>query len=410
MVAELLAAAPAPVKGQTPDAGKYSDASYEVCPPVTVRVLMRDGNHVSLDFYAPKSSEDLPTLLITTPYGKRVEFFQKYVRWFAPRGYVVAIADVRGRYDSEGTWDPFDGRHATDGYDLVEWLAIQPWSNGKVAMIGLSYQAWTQWWTASTAPPHLAAIVPQTAPPSGFENIPYQNGVLTAWWLQWCALMPGRTIRPIEFEKFGGLPGILDHPPFIELGAFLGVGSDTWFKQMYGQNRSTDPYWRALSYQTPQSYSKIKIPSLAFGGWFDVDHSGTSLNYQGMRRFGATPEARRPRMIIGPWVHHINTRVTDGIDYGPDAVIDADGYSTRWLDHYLKGIDNGVENDAPVYVFVMGENRWHAEQDWPLPQTRWTKYFLDSGGHANSFNGDGRLTTTPPLRSGVDNYLYDPRH
>ena len=127
-----------------------------------------------------------------------------------------------------------------------------------------------------------------------------------------------------------------------------------------------------------------------------------------MKQHGATPEARRPTLIIGPWPHGINRRVVGNFDYGPEAVIDVEGYTVRWFDHFLKGIENGVQDDPPVYVFVMGPNRWYAERDWPLPQTQWTEYYLGSGGKANSLRGDGVLSTTPPATNGLDRYVYDP--
>jgi putative CocE/NonD family hydrolase len=136
------------------------------------------------------------------------------------------------------------------------------------------------------------------------------------------------------------------------------------------------------------------------------------MNYLAMKQHGANANARRPRMVIGPWQHIINTsRKLGAFDYGDQAIIDWDGYVCRWFDHWLKGIDNGVMSDAPVHVFVMGRNQWSAEQDWPLPQTRWTKYFLRSGGHANSISGDGLLSTSPPEAAAddaLDSYTYDP--
>jgi putative CocE/NonD family hydrolase len=134
------------------------------------------------------------------------------------------------------------------------------------------------------------------------------------------------------------------------------------------------------------------------------------MNYIGMKRFGATLEARRPSLIIGPWVHGGNDRTTGEIDYGSDAKIDMEGYVIRWFDHFLKGIDNGVEKDPPVYVFVMGENKWHAEPDWPPPEAKPTKYYFLSGGHANSQNGDGVLAATPSRKELSDSYVYDPHH
>ena len=152
----------------------------------------------------------------------------------------------------------------------------------------------------------------------------------------------------------------------------------------------------------------MAVPALNITGWFDANYPGSPMNYQGMKQYGATPESRRPSLVIGPWQHAINQRVVAGFDYGPDAVIDLNGMICRWFDHFLKGIDNGVTDEPPVYVFVMGPNRWYAEQDWPLPQTNWTNYYLHSGGKANSLKGGGVLNTTPPGEESWDTYVYDP--
>ena len=395
---------------QAPDPGNYSSARYELQERRGVMVPMRDGVRLSVDIYSPKTSGNLPAILTITPYdniGSRTE-----ARWFAERGYVVVAADSRGRYDSDGTWDPFDAKHKIDGYDLVEWIAKQPWSNGKVGMIGGSYGGWTQWWTASSVPPHLTAIAPKVAPPDAFENTPYQNGVLTgAWIVNWGAMMSGRTGQIVDNGGYSGWTahdGDLKHTPYSDINAYRGMENAPWFTEWYRQNKATDPYWKGISYQGQESYSKMTVPALAFSGWFDANHPGTPMNYLGMKKHGPTAEARRPSLVIGPWVHGINESVVGGIDYGVSATIDVNGYIVRWFDHFLKGMDNGVEKDPPVYVFVMGENKWHAEQDWPLPQTQYTKYYLTSGGHANSLKGDGVLTTTPPRAEASDTYTYDP--
>jgi putative CocE/NonD family hydrolase len=197
--------------------------------------------------------------------------------------------------------------------------------------------------------------------------------------------------------------------PYTELNRNRGVIDAPWFDTWIRDNLSTSNYWKGISYQGKENYSKVTVPSLAVSGWFDANHPGTPMNYIGMKQYGATPEARRPTLIIGPWPHGTNIRNVGTIDYGPDAVIDLNGYIVRWFDHFLKGMDNGVENDPPVYVFVMGPNKWHAEKDWPLPQTQWTKYYLHGQGKANSFKGDGVLSTTAPTgQEPADTYLYDP--
>jgi len=400
-----------PGTSEAPDAGEYTAPDYDVNVTRGVLVPMQDGVELSVDIYAPAGADQpAPAILTSTPYDNNGA--RTGAVWFAQRGYVVVAADVRGRYDSGGDWDPFNPLHKTDGHDLVEWIAAQPWCTGKVGMIGGSYLGWTQWWTASTAPPHLAAIAPKVAPPDHFENLPYQNGVLVGgWMLDWAAMLSGRT------QQIAGAGGYLGwsenrqdppHTPYIEINASRGLRAGPWFEEWYRNNLSTADYWQGIAYQTPESYSNITVPSLSFTGWFDANYPGSPMNYLGMKEYGATPEARRPSMIIGPWVHGINTQSSGGIDYGPDAVIDVDGYVVRWFDHFLKGEDNGVTDDPPVYVFVMGENRWHAEEDWPLPQTEWTNYYLTSSSGANSNAGDGLLTTDAPADEGLDTYVYDP--
>ncbi len=373
--------------GQAPDPGKFSAEQFEVKATRGHKAAMRDGVRLSVDVFQPKADERFPAILIITPYGNNPGY-QKRGSWFAQRGYVVAVADSRGRFDSEGVWDPFDPKHKTDGYDLVEWLAAQPWCNGKIGMMGLSYMGWAQWWTATQAPPSLRAIVPEVAPPDQFYNVPYQNGVLVGVMLDWAGANAGRvgqTLCPGPYGGFGASDRRLNdymQLPYLKLNELRGALDSPWFEKWIRGHVASDPYWRGIAYQTPQSYAKVKVPSLAVTGWFDADFPGSPMNYLAMKKHGATAEARRPRMVIGPWQHIINTsRKLGAFDYGADAVINWDGYVCRWFDHLLKGIANGVTNDPPVHVFVMGRNRWHAEQDWPLPQTRWTKYFLHSGGH-----------------------------
>jgi putative CocE/NonD family hydrolase len=151
------------------------------------------------------------------------------------------------------------------------------------------------------------------------------------------------------------------------------------------------------------------VPALIVTGWFDANFPGSPMGYTGMKEHGATPESRNPKMIVGPWPHGINSgRILAGIDYGPDSLIDLNGYVCRWFDYWLKGIKNGAAQDPPLTTFVMGVNKWYAAKDWPLPETRWTKYYLDSGGRANSLKGDGTLSISLPTGKQFDTYQYDP--
>jgi putative CocE/NonD family hydrolase len=384
--------------GQAPEPGKYSAERFDVKATRGHKATMRDGVRLSVDVFQPQAEGRFPAILIITPYSNN-QGYRTRGTWFARRGYVVAVADSRGRYDSEGQWDPFGPQHKTDGYDLVEWLARQPWCDGKVGMMGLSYMGWTQWWTATQSPPSLRAIVPEVAPPDAMFNCPYQNGVLVTWMLtKWATKMAGRTTQVFDSDPPGGVfKTRVDERmqlPYLTLPERLGALDAPWVEKWIRGNLSTAKYWRDIAYETPQACAKVTVPSLAASGWFDADFPGTPRNYLAMKQYGVTPATRQPRLVIGPWPHIFNrSRKVGPFDYGPDALIDWDGYVCRWFDHLLKGIDNGVLNDPPVHVFVMGRNRWSAERDWPLPQTRWTKYYLHSGGHANTIGGDGLLST-----------------
>ena len=401
------------LEAQAPDATGASPEKYTILETRGHKAAMRDGIRLSVDMYRPDVNGRVPAILIHTPYNNNAAGWVERARKFARRGYVVAISDCRGRFDSEGEWDPFGAKHGSDGYDLVEWLAKQPWCDGNVGMMGQSYMGWTQWWAATQAPPSLKAIVPEVAPPDQLYNGPYQNGILVCWMMDWAAAHAGRTTQVARPGAYSGFT-VTRHRDFMELPYLKlcerrGALDAPWFETWIRDNLSTSPYWRGISYQTPEKYARVNVPSLNVSGWFDANYPGTPMNYTAMKKYGATPAARTPRMVVGPWMHSWNTtRKLAGIDFGPDAIIDWDGYVCRWFDRYLKGQKNGIENDPPVYIFVMGRNRWYIEREWPLPQTQWTKYYLHSSGKANSSSGDGALDTTPPGNEPADSYTHDP--
>lgn len=414
ILAILLSASLASLQAEAPAPGHYSEAKFEVHATRGHKAAMRDGIQLSVDVFQPKADGRFPAILIITPYSNNPGFTKRGT-WFAQRGYVVAVADSRGRFDSEGTWDPFDPKHKTDGYDLVEWLAHQPWCDGRVGMMGLSFMGWAQWWTASQAPPSLKCIVPEVAPPDAMFNTPYQNGVLVSWMVDWAGANGGRVGQTMGPGPYGGFAleerRLTDYMqlPYLKLQEVRGALDAPWYEKWIRGNTSSDKYWQDIAYQTPESYGKISVPSLAATGWFDADFPGAPMNYLAMKQHGATAEARRPRMVIGPWQHIINSnRKLGAFDYGDEAVIDWDGYVCRWFDHWLKDIDNGVEKDAPVHLFVMGRNRWRTAQDWPLPETKWTKFYFHSNGHANGIGGDGTLSTSPDHTAESDTFTYDP--
>jgi len=398
---------------QPPAVGDISPQKYEVLSELNQKAPMRDGIELTVDIFRPAGDEKFPAIVYLTPYNKTGNTARAQL--FASRGYVVINADTRGRFESGGEWDPFSPLHKRDGHDLVEWAATQPWSTGKVGMFGLSYMGWTQWWTATQAPPSLKCIVPEVAPPDNFFNCPYQNGILVCWMVDWAGMVSGRNPHSNGPGPYGGFAvnreAAYRNLPYIDFDKTRRHLPTEWWHKWILQNTAEGEYWKSIAYQTPEDYSRVKVPSLAATGWFDANFSGTPSNYLGVKKFGATPEARQPRMVIGPWEHIINTqRVAANIDFGPQAIIDWNGYVCRWFDYHLKGIENGVLNDPPIHLFVMGLNQWRTATEWPLPETQWTKYYLHSEGKANSSAGNGRLSTVPPGDEPEDRYVYDPEN
>ena len=174
------------------------------------------------------------------------------------------------------------------------------------------------------------------------------------------------------------------------------------------EHSKLDSWWESRRYQN--KYERVRVPVLGISGWYDDEQVGTPLNFIGVTTRGATAEVRRSqKLLLGPWPHAVNSATKLGeVEFGPDAVIDMNDYWLRWFDYWLKGIDNGLMKEPPVRIFVMGENVWRNENEWPIARTRWTKFYLHSNGHANTLSGDGTLSTMAPANESEDNYTYDP--
>ena len=392
---------------ETPrDRGPISEPKFEVEIRPGVRAPMRDGVKLSTDLYLPKGAEKAPVILIRTPYRKEMEELRG--RFYARRGYVVAVQDVRGRFASEGQWEPFV-HEAEDGYDAIEWLARQPWANGKVGMIGASYVGWVQWWAASLHPPHLTAMIPNVSPPDPFHNMPYDHGALLLLGsLRWADVVEsnatgdvsGKTAATIDHKNLAELVKAL---PVIDLDkAVLGKESTYW--RRWAAHPSPDKYWAGAMFS--DKLKAVNIPVFHQSGWFDGDGIGSKINYLTMAAYGHVNQ----KLTIGPWDHTDSaTQVTEQRIFGSAAAIDLQRDYLRWFDHWLKGMDNDIMKEPPVSLFVMGSNRWLHGRAYPLPETHFDKLYLSSGGHANTSEGDGKLSFSPPgAKQAVDCYRYDP--
>jgi putative CocE/NonD family hydrolase len=372
----------------------------------SARVPMRDGVKLATDVYRPEKDGKHPAILVRTPYKK--EMGRLTGMYYARRGYAVAIQDCRGRFASEGAWEPFVNE-AKDGYDAVEWLAKQPWCSGKVGMIGGSYVGWVQWWAASERPPHLVTIIPNVAPPDPFYNVPYEYGTFlllgAIWWADVLetgatADITGRKFQEVSEKKYHQL---LKKLPVVELDkAVLGKENPYWRKWI--EHPTEDDYWRAASFS--HRLAKVRIPVFHQSGWFDGDGIGSKLNYARMAALGHPNQ----KLVLGPWGHtDVATRWHAGHDFGPEALRDLPRDYLRWFDYWLKGVENGVLKEPLVSLFVMNANKWLHGPKYPLPGTRFEKWYLAGGGKANTSLGDGQLLREPPPKgSAPDRYRYDP--
>jgi putative CocE/NonD family hydrolase len=381
-------------------------AAQEITVDSNVSVPMRDGVQLATDIYRPAGDGKFPVILIRTPYQK--DMVELKARYFARRSYAVAVQDCRGRFRSAGTWEPFM-HEGDDGYDTIEWLAAQPWSTGKVGMIGGSYLGWVQWWAASRNPPHLVTIIPNVAPPDPFYNIPYEYGTFfllgAIWWAdvlesEATADLSGAAMSQIGEKKYAKL---LSSLPVIDLDKAV-LGKENRYWRAWIAHPINDEFWTPANFL--DRLEKVNIPVFHQSGWFDGDGIGSKLNYLKMRSCGHPYQ----KLVLGPWGHTDTAmRRAGDRDFGEAAIIDLQEQYLRWLDHWLKDVDNGIEQEPLVSLFVMGTNRWLHGSEYPLPQTQLEKWYLTSAGHANTSRGDGRLSTSaPPADMPPDRYTYDP--
>lgn len=385
-----------------------SQPTYEIVVDSNIGVPMRDGIALATDIYRPDADGTFPVILVRTPYKKEMNELQ--AKYFARRGYVYAVQDCRGRFASPGTWTPFFNE-PDDGYDAVEWLAVQPWANGKVGMIGASYLGWVQWWAARNRPPHLTTIIPNVSPPDPYFNIPYEYGSLfllgAIWWADVLeqdatADLSGKAMMEIGKKEYHDL---LKHLPVIDLDSIV-LGRRNQYWRDWIAHPDNDDYWDSVSFL--RRLGDLDIPVYHQSGWFDGDGIGSKLNYLTMKADGHGNQ----KLVIGPWGHSPTATRWGPLDtdFGPNAIVDLETSYTRWLDRWLLGIDNGIDREPLVSVFVMGSNQWLYGDEYPLPETKFTRFYLTSGGQANTAEGNGVLSSDLPGEGSAayDSYTYDP--
>lgn len=373
--------------------GAVSDSGFAVIIDPAVPMEARDGT-VLMNFVGRPSGEGpWGVVMERTPY---LRIDTAAALFWASRGFIYVKQDVRGRGGSGGVLD-MNAMQESDGYDAVEWAARLPGANGKVGMIGRSNPGLYAWYAAIAAPPHLAAIAPAVATADPLRIVPYIDMVFSPTIVPWLCLTQVREtmsdMSNLDVETaFNSLP-------VIESAQKAGCGRPKYWNDWF-EHQSDDAYWRALSIE--RRLNRVKVPVLGIGGWYD-DARGTIRNYMGIDSLKVKPFQR---LFMDAGAHK-------GIDYvngsfGATARVDSRMLQLRWFDHYLKGVDNGVDREPPVDIFITGDNTWRKEKEFPLARTVWTDFYLHSGGKANGGAGDGTLSTTPPKSEPADTFTYDP--
>jgi putative CocE/NonD family hydrolase len=376
---------------------------------------MRDGCRLVADVYrpfpTPAQPGPWPVLLMRQPYGRDIASTVVYAHptWYARRGFIVVIQDVRGRGDSEGSFYAFRNE-IEDGYDTVRWAARLPGSNGRVGMYGFSYQGSTQLLAALARPPELRALAPHMTAFDLDTGWFYRGGLLQlSTTLNWANQMLREDSRRLgareaerlldeSYQNTGRLSGLLpvrDASPIVreDLPSY---GAD-WIR-----NPSGSAYWK--EFNLLDRISELGLPMFHISGWYDLYLRGSVDGYRAMAR-----QHGGQFLLASPWVHIPWGNLIGGADLGSAAVPDIDDLQARWFHHWL-------DTDAPGPIppelsgcryFCLGENAWRTSSTWPPPEAKPQTWFLCSNGRANSRFGDGRLSEE--AATGPDDlYNYDP--
>jgi uncharacterized protein len=368
---------------------------YHVKIENNVPATMRDGVVLMADVYRPLVDGKFPVLLQRTPYnrtnssGSNVEV--------ASHGYVVVIQDTRGRFQSQGTFYPFRFE-SQDGYDTVEWAAALPYSNGQVGMFGGSYVGATQMLASIAKPPHLISIFPYVTASEYYEGWTYQGGALMQWFASsWTTGLAVDTVTR-QTAEMGDPKNWVTRLPVdgYRIADLPGGGVAPYFRDWVAHERDDD-YWRP--WKISDHYAEMTVKALHSGGWYDLFLKGTIQNFMGMRR--ASPASAGQRLLLGPWGHTSTSpegKIGDWV-FGKQAVLDFDELLVHWADYSLKGVQNEYATGAPVRIFLMGEDAWRDEQEFPLARTQYTKYYL----HHGALN-----LAAPAADETPESYEYDP--
>lgn len=421
---------------------------YEVRHERSHFVAMRDGVRLSTDLYMPVGVDrPLGTVLERTPYDKSDEFTgaSARARFFASHGFVAAIQDKRGKYESEGEYLT-TANDIEDGDDTISWIAEQPWSNGKVGQMGCSYPGFTTMMSAQSLNPHLAGIIPQSAAMATgsmadrYSLLWRRGGTVALSMAAWHATAGSKIhYRPppgLSREEFLAVVDSFDPNPkgwtlhsFAEQPELVQKFREAYMTLpvrdileefdeppndfvLLNSTPHFDEFWDELGYMTDDT--RVDVPALHINSWHDYGVAETLIHFNFFRENALSKEARENQyVIIAPTQHCRAETVSEQTDVAGRDVGDArfDFYGTylRWYDRWLNGNKDALKDMPRVQYYNIGANEWRSADEWPLPNTQYTSVFLDSDGSANSRWGDGRLAWEPAHSgSSSDTYVHDP--
>lgn len=413
----LFAQTPPPAPSPSPKESPPAAADYDL--RWGVKIPMRDKVELNATLYLPKTKDGTPShtpvIFTLTPYIS--DTYHARAAYFASHGYAYALVDVRGRGNSAGEFEPF-AQEPRDGHDVVEWLAQQPFCDGKVAMWGGSYAGFDQWATAKEFPPHLATIVPVAAahPPLDYPSL---DNVGETYDVQWFTLTSG---HPAQNNLFGDqkfwrtkfLDAYKKHIPFKSLDSFVGNPSTNF--QRILKHPTADAYYDAMA-PTTEQYKKISLSILTITGQYDGDELGALTFYRDHMANASSDARAKHFLVIGPWDHASTRTPTDevgGVKFGPGAIVDLNDLHRQWYDWTLK---NGakpefLKNQVAYYLLAPGNTgangEWkYADNFEALVANPRTFYLNSANGDANGVFRSGMLTESQP-KEGSDKFTYDP--
>jgi uncharacterized protein len=374
-----------------------------------VRMPMRDGVRLCADVYLPETLGPHPTILIRMPYGKREAYcyMPAHGRFWARLGYACVVQDVRGRWASEGVYEPFV-HEAADGWDTLDWIAGQPWCSGRIGMTGESYYGYTQWAVAASRHPNLVCAAPGDTAADIYASWAYVNNAFCQHTMGgWTFAINGRR----DVNEFRWDPWHLPLATATDAAGHPSVTHKEWIA-----NPRRNGYWSRIN--VCDRYADVAIPLLHWGGWYDTFLTGTIDGWRGVRAQTRDRQGRdRQRLTIAATDHEMTPEFDGSV--GPHRLV-GHGYShdrvARFMDEWLlPGKDGGgaaatasPRAVAPVRYFTMVANEWHTADDWPPPGVEERRFYLRSGGRAAGLEGDGVLSPDQPGDEPPDVYRYDP--